>query len=403
MNHIMTMSGKAVMALLGSLMLTMTASQSFAATSGDTTIHNRVTVTYGSGNSGAIYSATSSVNVSVLTLASAPIVTSPAPESYTTGDTVSLAYSVLSTANGYDIYTTGGDFASRVLGNVNDSSSNNIPADIALWGGIVVRAGDGVIRLPGGTVGNLNSGDTVALQVGSGGSGTLQRYSVTVNSQGAPASTDNATGTVTPEVYAELGLSPIGGAPAISSTNVSIGTQVGQYAEFVVTYVAGAPTTAGVVGTYTETLAFTSTATDGSNATVTTISDELITSVNSPQLAITKTASTDQAKPGENVTYTIEVANGAGFPEANNVSITDVLSDYVELVDFDNNGALSIRVLDAGGTGSDPSLEAADSVASYDDISRELVVNLGVGATASDGGTIAPGTTWTVLLTVQVQ
>jgi uncharacterized repeat protein (TIGR01451 family) len=96
-------------------------------------------------------------------------------------------------------------------------------------------------------------------------------------------------------------------------------------------------------------------------------------------------------QPGDILEYVISATNSGGDPAIDAV-LTDVLPAGVDFVP----GTLRLAVT--------PLTDAAgDDVGEYDAGTRSVVVRLGTGATASAGGTVAPGVSLTVRFRVRVQ
>jgi uncharacterized repeat protein (TIGR01451 family)/MYXO-CTERM domain-containing protein len=96
-------------------------------------------------------------------------------------------------------------------------------------------------------------------------------------------------------------------------------------------------------------------------------------------------------QPGDILEYVISATNSGGDPAIDAV-LTDVLPAGVDFVP----GTLRLAVT--------PLTDAAgDDVGEYDATTRSVIVRLGTGATASAGGTVAPGTSLTVRFRVRVQ
>ncbi len=96
-------------------------------------------------------------------------------------------------------------------------------------------------------------------------------------------------------------------------------------------------------------------------------------------------------QPGDILEYVISATNSGGDPAIDSV-LTDVLPAGVDYVP----GTLRLAVTPlSDAEGDDPG--------EYDEAGRRVVVRLGVGATATAGGTVAPGTSLTVRFRVRVQ
>ena len=381
--HSLTGPGRAILGALALVVLfAFGAPQAAqASTSANATIFNQVEVSYTSGSN--TLTAQADVSVTVATLAAAPTVyVDTTAQTTTAGSTVTYTYTVRSNSNGPDTYTT----AAPDSADTNISASiDTTPAAVTLWGGITLSAGAGFINLPGGSTTDLADSDTVELTVG----GATHRYTVTITTAGNGASDG------TPEVLAKVSLAPIGGAPAITALNVTAGTQVGQYKTTTMDQTAGTPTTAGTDGTHTTNLTLTTTATDGADAVVTYTtkaadSNQVITTVSSPEVTITKTADVANAKPGETITYTVTVTNTHASAAATLVTVTDAVPAYTSMVVTSGNFATATL---NGGTAVDISTAVDDE--NTDVVAGSLVgsaINFYLGAgqdgTAETGGTL---------------
>jgi uncharacterized repeat protein (TIGR01451 family) len=364
-----------------------------ASTSANATIFNEVTVSYQSGTT--ILTAMDDVSVTVATLAAAPTVTvDTTAQTTTAGSNVDYVYTVRSNSNGPDTYTT-----TSVDSTDTDISlpTNSDPGAVTLWGGIVLSAGAGTINLPGGSTTGLADGDTVELSV----NGSMQRYTVTIAAAGSPASSGSA------EVLAVVTLAPVAGADAITAGNVADGIQVGQYDTITLTQTAGTPTTAGSDGTHVTTLELTTTATDAFDAAVTYTtsagdSNEVTTTVSSPEVTITKAADVASAKPGELITYTVTVENTHASATATNVTVSDAVPAYTTLVASGGNFATA----DLNGGGAVAVSTAVDDenvdVASGSAVGTVITFYLGTGQDGSSatGGSLDAGDE--VVITYQV-
>jgi len=377
-----------------------------AATSGNATIHNAVTVSYTSGVN--VLTAFATVDVTVTTLAAAPTITVPTATTTVAGGVVNLVYTVRSNANGTDTYTPTAPTTTDA--NVSASTVALTGSPLTLWGGIVTGSGAGTISIPAGSEAGLTAGTTtVELTVG----GAAQRYTVTTITAGSIATTNITTGVTTPETNTVLALTPIGGAPAITAANVAVGTQVGEYNTFTVDVTAGTPTTPGTDGTHTvPSFNITTTATDAVGAPIVALTGATVTvTVSSPSLSITKKSRNvtaggafattgTTAKPGEVLEYEIVVTNTHATAQATGVSISDALPVYTTLLP-----ATTINITSTLGGVVQPVVNATQ--AAGDDVATvaagTLTVNLGTGATAATAGTLAAGDTVTILYQVTVQ
>lgn len=377
-----------------------------AATSGNATIHNAVTVSYTSGVN--VLTAFATVDVTVTTLAAAPTITVPTATTTVAGGVVNLVYTVRSNANGSDTYTPTAPVTTDT--GVSAPTITLTGSPLTLWGGIVLGSGAGTVSIPAGSEVGITAGTTtVELLVG----GVVQRYTVTTITAGTVAST-SATGITTPETNTVLTLTPIALATPITAANVTVGTQVGEYSTFTVKLTAGTPITPGTDGTHLiPSFNITTTATDAAGTTIAAPTGTTVTvTVSSPSLSITKksrnvtagvaafAATGVTAKPGEVLEYQIVVTNTHATAQATGVSISDALPVYTTLLP-----ATTINITSTLGGVVQPVVNATQ--AADGDVATvaagTLTVNLGTGATAATAGTLAAGDTVTMLYQVTVQ
>lgn len=376
-----------------------------AATSGNATIHNAVTVSYTSGAN--TLTAVATVDVTVTTLAAAPTITVPTATTTVAGGVLNLVYTVRSNANGSDTYTP--TLPTTTDTGVSAPTITLTGSPLTLWGGIVLSSGVGTVSIPAGSETGITAGTTtVELLVG----GAVQRYTVSTIAAGTIAST-TAAGVTTAETNTVLTLAPIAAATPITAANVAVGTQVGEYSTFAVKLTAGTPTTPGTDGTHlVPSFNITTTATDAAGATIATpVGTTVTVTVSSPSLSITKksrnvtagvatfAATGVTARPNEVLEYEIVVTNTHATAQATGVSISDALPVYTTL-----QPATTITVTSTlgGVTATVNATQAAgDDVATV--TAGTLTVNLGTGATSALTGTLAAGDTVTILYQVTVQ
>lgn len=208
----------------------------FANVGGGATIHNAASMTFDGGEVRA------SVNVSVLTVGSAPIITADPVEVFA-GDQAVVNYEFVNTSNGSDTFDI------QVSTNDTDvSAPSNLdinPASLTLGASITSDPSQpGTIFIPAGSEADLQAGDTIQVTLG----GTDYRYTIDSVTPGTPASTSGTT--TTPEVPTALELSPIGSAPAIVAGNVPVGTQIGEVGDVTASFDAGSPNTPGTGGNH---------------------------------------------------------------------------------------------------------------------------------------------------------
>ena len=225
---------KKILAITATLAGLFAGSQALAATGGGATIHNAATLSFTGGQ------VTAHVDVEVLTIGSAPTITSETVVA-NAGDNVVVQYSIVSNSNGSDIYDL------TVSTNDTDvgapASLTISPPQVTLGGSITSRPSQaGTVFIAAGSEDNLAPGDTVRINIG----GTDYFYTVDAVTPGTPASTTGNT--TTAETPTALSLTPQASAPAIIAGNVPEGTQVGEVQTFTVELTAGTPTTPGTSG-----------------------------------------------------------------------------------------------------------------------------------------------------------
>ena len=154
---------------------------------------------------------------------------------------------------------------------------------------------------------------------------------MTTITAGTAASTDGS-GNLVAEVATTLTLTPIGAAPAILAGSVTAGTQVGEFKTnaLVVTFTTGTPTVVGTDGTYATHFTITTSALP--IALNYTTAPDVITTVSSPAVTITKTADKANASTGDTITYTITATNTHATVSVNNVTVIDPLPQYTNYV-----------------------------------------------------------------------
>lgn len=339
-----------------------------APTSAGATVYNKVTVTYASGSvSGLVTS--SSVKVTVTTLAAAPTVTIDSQTaSILSGATNLYTYTIKSNSNGTDTYTVSKDASSTDTNMFTANSDSIASTGIPLWGGYAVGSGAGYITVPGGSLAlnPIADGKTVRLTVG----GTAdQTYTVASTSAG------NAQSDGVSETLDTIYLNPVSG-PAITAGNVATGTQVGEYTTFTNTVTAGQvnidPSNATITdGTHVTVIKVVTTAT-GTSGVITYLtksgdSNLATTTILAPKLGIVKksrnftageaafTTSGTTARPGEVVEYEITITNlhSAGGATIDSANVVDILPSYSTYVGNStqikyNAGSFSAIADDAG-------------------------------------------------------
>lgn len=225
----------ALMAAAGACLLGNTA---LAATGGGATIHNAATLTFSGGEM------TATVDVAVLTVGSAPVISVSGPSNANAGDTATLTYTITSTSNGLDSYTLS---ASSTDSNVAVPTLAVTPPVITLGASITsLPSIADTIYIAAGSETGLDAGDVVRINIG----GTDYLYDIASVIPGTPAFT--VGNTTTPEQPTLIVLSNASsGAPAIGAGDVPAGVQIGEVATFTVNVTAGAPTVPGSGGSHT--------------------------------------------------------------------------------------------------------------------------------------------------------
>lgn len=286
------------------------------ATSAGATIYNTVKVTYTSGTTNLM--ATASTTTTVNIVPALVTVTNPANQAVAAGGIASYAYIVKSNANGLDTYTTSA--LANAASNIAAATGTSVTASVQLWGGNALGSGVGTITVPFGTTTGLTAG-TSTIQIGA------NQYTVTAIAAGTAASTNPVTGNLVAEVPATLTLTPIGAATAITAGSIAAGTQVGEFKSAALTaqLTAAAPTTQGIDGTYSTTYIISSTATPVTSLTTVAV----ITTVSSPSVTIAKTANPSaNVNPGGTIVYTITVTNSHASASVNSVTVVDPVPAY---------------------------------------------------------------------------
>ncbi|PIQ32872.1 MAG: hypothetical protein COW62_06630 [Zetaproteobacteria bacterium CG17_big_fil_post_rev_8_21_14_2_50_50_13] len=396
--------------------------QASALTSAGATIHNAVTVSFTSG--ATTLNSTTSVNVAVSTLASAPNITvDQTAVTSLAGSSNTFTYTVTSTSNGPDTYTPA--LAGTTADTNVSAATNTLGGAFTLWGGYVISTTvDGEVNIAAGAETGLVVGATVMLD---GYAYTVGTITAGTAASTAAASGAATAGTTTAETYTTVALAPIAASPVITAAATNFdGLQMGEYTTFTnVQDPVGTPTTPGTDGTHTVNVTVTTTATLADNATAasTTTStgngNETVTTVSSPNLSIVKksrnvttagafAANGTTAKPGEVLEYEITVTNPHASASATSVSISDVIPAYTSIVTGAyNTGADEVSITETiNGVAQATAFAtaaAADDVATL--AAGTLTVNIGVGATSGAGGTItghAAANSDTVVILYQV-
>jgi uncharacterized repeat protein (TIGR01451 family) len=288
-----------------------------ASTSGGATIYNTVKVTYLSGSTSLF--ATANFSVTVNTVAALPTITNPANQTTVAGALVTYNYTIKSNSNGVDTYTTSG--LTNTPTNISSATGPSVTPSVQLWGGIALGSGTNTITVPFGTITGLTANSST-VQI------LTSTYTVTTITPGAAAYT-NASGNLVAEVSTTLTLALISGT-AITPGSVAPGTQVGEFKNTLTeSFTTGTPTTIGTDGSYATHFAISSVLTPA----VTLPTVDVITTVSSPSVTITKTASpAGTVSPGSTITYTITVRNTHATASVSNVLVIDPVPTYTTYV-----------------------------------------------------------------------
>lgn len=375
---------KGLLVLAGLLL----AGQVFAATGGGATIHNVARLSFTGGEVVAW------VNVEVATIATAPTITSVST-TVNSGDSTSIVYTVTSNSNGKDTYNF-------------SASSNNVgvgapggltvtpSAGLTLGASIVISATNtgldtGTIAIPAGSETGFSNGDTVRVTI----SGTDYLYLVTNVTPGTIAQTVGDI--TTPETNSTVTLQSIDGAPAISNTNVPLGTQVGEVDTFTVTLDAGSLVNPGTPGEHEITVTVVTTETDGGGTPVTDTNTTGKVTVLSGTANLLKevrnittssawfdssSASTLTAKSGEVLEYRLTASPIPGETVTGAV-LKDAIPSYTTYV-ADSTTLNAAAAADVGGT-------------------TPLVAGLSINTPAAAAGVLADGDSAIVMFRVTVE
>lgn len=297
------------------------AQTALASTAENTVITNTVDVTYDDalGNAQPVESA--SASVTVLLVAAAPDVSTPANASTTQGGTVDLTYTITGNANGDDTYAlstvaapNGVAAASIVFRNAGDTAAIT---DITLGGTTLAAATDGTATITVPYDGN-NDGVVNGIAVGN----TIDIGGVTYTVAAAGITETPATNTATITLTANV---PAGTAA---------GSIVGEQATFILRLTAGNLTSAPTAGDYQVTTTGTGSGPAGSQAAATQVDVTL------GALSVTKEVSADggttwgataNATPGTTLRYRITASN-TGSGDATAVTVTDAVPQFTSYV-----------------------------------------------------------------------
>ena len=348
------------MAMTASLLLMAASGTAHAViTAGGSTIHNAATLSFTGGT------ATSSVDVNVNTIASAPNITvDSVAQSVNANQNATYTYTVTNTANGTDVLsfaansTDVGTTGAAGL-NVNGTATN--ATSLTLGGSVTSQANTvaNTVVIPAGSETNLAVGDTINI------GGNL--YTISTVTPGTIAST--AGNVTTPETPTVIAVTPVGASPAIAVGGVPAGTQIGEQQTFTVVVAASVAAVPGTNGTHTVNLTGTTTAvTQGPAgavvpyATSAANSNETITTVLSPNVTLLKEvrnvtqggtfATTATAQSGDTLEYrlTATVVVGASATAASITDEVPAFTTYVPGSTLLNGGAVADGTLPAPGT-----------------------------------------------------
>ncbi|MCB2148774.1 MAG: hypothetical protein KQI81_20000 [Deltaproteobacteria bacterium] len=348
-------------------------------------IVNQATLSFDDGSGPRAINA--SVTVTVAHVPGVPTLNSPADDStaYTGSDTpLDFTYIITASGNGPDTYT----LSSSITGQINTSgAAASLPAAIQL-GATITTGGStvAVLQVPSdgltdASVNGIAAGDTVVVN------GVLRSVS---------AVNDPATGTATISLSADLPAAPGAGVSVLeqqtftltvdSGTIISSGTDIAVTAETSASSAAGATLPDPVFATFT-----------GGSAALTKYVRN-VTSANGTaglrSFTVNGAANnyyTDGVTgvPGDTLEYLLLVDN-TGLGNVTDCTIDDVLpTAFVTLVADAYIGANEVVYVDDAGAETQLSQESDADAAVVS--GANLTVNVGSGATAASGGTVAGG------------
>jgi hypothetical protein len=286
-------------------------------TSAGATIHNYVSVNYQSGNINiTTYAA---VDVTVLPVFAAPSITKPSDQLVVAGS-VSYTTTVTSNSNGQDTIVLDQTISPSGMSGGTPSTTFSPVSGFSLWGGLAVSvASQNVINLPGASL----TGTAFLTAIGSPTKPTVmiggKQYNVLSSTTGHIAAT-TAGGGQTSEQYDTITVSPVDGTSNI--TSLSAGASSLEYKSVTYSFTAGTPSTPGTDGHYDHTM----TAKSGGDNTKSTTTGTFVTTVQSPNVTITKLCAVNpgwaigsltvtnytsscSAKPGQTIEYLITLTN----------------------------------------------------------------------------------------------
>jgi uncharacterized repeat protein (TIGR01451 family) len=404
--------------------------QAAAGTAASATITNMVKVGYldanGKGVNGTATpiekSATATVTVTLLQ--ATPTIGAPTPTPVATVDSGAVqayTFKVWSNANGIDSYTfdvsalspnTGTTSSDRYISGVTDaagttvtSGTGTVSKTFSIGAVTIISNTASTVTIPFGTQtpNHIVANETVVIN-------GLEYKVAGVASAGSAAVYNAATNTLTAEVPTVLNITAIGGGAAnlpTSGAGLTGLTLSEEYTVAVSVTATGDPTLAKGTACFTDTM---KSATD---ATKTITNASSCTDFTSSNLAITKTASAPNGKPGDIIEYTVNVTlTGA---KATAVKVTDAVPVYTTLVTYSDsyngtiqggaftntdafaqvspdNGATyySLTVGNTDNEGSTHGNLGAGDVQTTAGALKDMTFYLGTNATNVAGGTVDP-------------
>jgi uncharacterized repeat protein (TIGR01451 family) len=296
---------------LFALAVAFAAAEASASTAANTVITNTARVEYDDAGGVPQTPVTASASVTILLVAAAPDLTSPADQAIAQGTSATLSYTVTSNANGPDTY----DITSAAVENNVSHVDPGVPADLTLGGTTVAAAASTgaaaiVVPLDGVADAYAHNGLAVGDLVVVNG----REYTI------ASITDDPVANTTTFGIVGTL------------QADIAAGDIVGERAVFTVSVASGTIVSGGS-GTHTVTTTATSNTDAGASTPQAT---PTVVTVNRPTLTVAKTvsveggafAATGTAAPGALLTYQV-VASNTGATPASAVAFTDVLPAYL--------------------------------------------------------------------------
>lgn len=382
--------------LLVSGLVTFSAGSALANIAANTQIINQATLSYDDGT--GVKTSTTAVTVTVSLVPTPPNIIPGPPQttSYNgSGTTLTNSFIVRASANGPDNYNlstsiSAFDNTTAPTANITSGLSINLGSTVTLAGSTqssIVVPSDGVANAPVGIVNGIQAGDIVF----------INGETRTVSSV-----TDNAGGTSTIVL-----------TTALTNPAPGVGQLVAEQKTVTVDVTAGTITTVGINITVDKSL----TATSATDITQTVTSGNVRDTYTSGVASLAKYvrnvttasgtgipfvysttnyyASGVTGKPGETLEY-ILVATNSGIAPVTTSVVTDVLpTDFVTLA------GTTVTYVE-GVTTSLLTLAADLDAATYDGGTKTLTINLGSGANATDGGSIAAGSSVYALYRVTI-